>query len=85
MHLGAFLWQMKLGCEARDHFRRHEFAVGSLQSTRARRDEHGARRGAVPRRMLEIQSGVQEIYTGAPSGLLLARVLINRTCPLTIP
>jgi hypothetical protein len=28
MHLGAFLWQMKLGYEARDHFRRHEFAVG---------------------------------------------------------
>ena len=31
MHLGAFLRQMKLGCEARDHFRlpgRHEFAVG---------------------------------------------------------
>ena len=55
MHLGVFLRQMKLGCEARDHFRRHEFAVGSLQAARARRDEHGARRGAVASpRMLEI-------------------------------
>ena len=44
---------------------------GSLEATRARRDEHGARRGAVPRRMLEIQSGVLDIYTG------VARVLIN--------
>ena len=38
MHLGAFLWQTKLGCEARDHFRRHEFAVGIQDGAMSIRD-----------------------------------------------
>ena len=31
-------------------------------AAKARRDAHGARRGAVPRRMLETQCGAPEIY-----------------------
>jgi hypothetical protein len=64
-----------------------------MRAPRARRDEHGDRRGAILRRILEIQSGALEIYRRERRpALLLARVLINRACrvrlpqdPLTIP
>ena len=42
MHLGAFLRQMKLCCEARDHFRRHEFAVGIRRNRSGVQIERGA-------------------------------------------
>jgi hypothetical protein len=43
----------------------------SLQAARARRDEHGARRGAVPRRMLKIQSGYRKFTQERRQALLL--------------
>ena len=57
----------------------HEYVQESAGP--ARGGEHGNRRSAAPRSMLEIQSALPEIYRRVRRpALLLARVLANRDC-----